>query len=34
MLEIPGALMMTPLDAFNDPVVGPIFLQNRDLLRG
>ena len=34
MMEIPAALMMSPMHAFADPVLGPVFSGAQDLLRG
>lgn len=34
MLYIPTSLMITPLNAFNDPVMGTIFREAQDVLRG
>jgi hypothetical protein len=34
MLYIPARLMITPLSAFNDPVMGDLFKNTRDVLRG
>jgi hypothetical protein len=34
VLEIPGRLMMTPVDAFSDPLIGTALLGHRDLVRG
>lgn len=34
VLEIPSRLMMTPVDAFSDPLIGSILMMHRDLLRG
>ena len=34
MIEIPIILMMTPLSAFEDPIVGKILKENQDFLKG
>ena len=34
MLEIPGELMMTPVAAFSDPLIGDVLLSHRDMVRG
>jgi hypothetical protein len=34
MLSIPSKLMITPLNILNDPVMGDIFNDARDILRG
>lgn len=34
MLEIPIKLMMSPLHAFNDPIIGECLKKNQDLLKG
>jgi hypothetical protein len=34
MLSIPAKLMISPITAFNDPVLGHVFKNNRDILKG
>jgi hypothetical protein len=34
MLEIPIKLMMSPVHAFNDPIIGECLKKNQDILKG